>query len=105
MIQHAHDSGCLDSEIEGTHGRSDDLPPVKGWRCIVRCEGLRDDKKAKHLFESVESVGQQRSDAATYFGNRLALYLCLRKLEYARCAGLFETLTFEGMPAATRLVH
>jgi len=68
MIQHVPDKGCLDSKIGVTHVRSGDLPTVKGWRYIVSCEGLQDDKKAKHLFES---VGQQRSDGATYFGNRL----------------------------------
>jgi len=40
-------------------------------RYIGRCERLRDDKKAGHLFESV-LVGRQRSDGATYFENSLA---------------------------------
>jgi len=77
MFQHAHDSGCLESKIEGIHGRSDNLPPVKGWRYIDQCEGLQDHKKARHLFEPGV---QQGSDGAIYFGNRLgrSVYSCLQ---------------------------
>ena len=70
-IQHVRDSGCLTPELVAVYGRSDGLPAIESLRYIVVCEGLRNDKKERYLFGPKE---QQRSDGATFSGNRLARY-------------------------------
>ena len=69
MVQQVRDSECLDFVLVRVDGGADALPPAKDQCDIVVCKWLLGDKKERYLFEPEE---QQRSDRATYLGNRLA---------------------------------